>query len=281
MKRRTRRIMVLVAFLVFIGATYIAIMYATGYRYNFSEHVFVQTGAVSLTANTDAKVFLNDKLVGSTSFIGSSYSINRLLPGQYKIRLIRDGYSTWQKTVTVEQGRLADYPHVLLLSTAEEESQKLITEIVKKAETDEKNNLIFIEPPILSSPSARKPGVSPTPTASASFEGPVVLQKGILSHVENNQRGGKIADKVLGYALNNDRNAVAWWTSREIWIMWLNETNYQPFHKAYDQELITRFTIPIEKVIWYPDQDHVVVEASKSYRIFEIDTRGGINNIKL
>ena len=90
----------------------------------------------------------------------------------------------------------------------------------------------------------------------------------------------KIAENVKGFALSKDKNKLAWWTSNEVWVMWLNDANYQPYHKKGDKELITRFSTQIKKAAWFRDEDHLIID-SNGYKVLEIDTRGGINIIEI
>lgn len=227
------------------------ILYAQGYKYSFSEGKFQRTGAVALKANTGAKVFLDDELQGDTSFFGNTYSVDRLLPGAYKITVQKDNYSSWQKTAIVEEGFVADFPNILLLPEEGEEEQKLFDEV----------GLLF-----------KESGLSNKASWSAE----------ILSF--------EIPNDIEGFRLSENKNKLAWWTNNEIWILWLNDQNYQPFYRKGDKELITRFAQPIQNVVWFRGEDHLVLELeahdSKNrpysvYKVIELAKRGGLNIIEL
>ncbi len=252
MTRKTRTIVFYVGIAVFIIASYVMVLYAQGYKYSFQKHRFFLTGAISLKANTDAKIFVNDTLAGSTSFLTNSFSIDRLLPGQYVIRLQRDGYSAWQKTVSVQEGMVVDFPKVLLLSQTEEDSIALAKEI-----TD-----------VLTVP-APKPGETI----------PFYLKNKTLYQVKNGT-AVVLAKGVMGFAHTNNQDRLLWWTPNEVWVLWLTDTDYQPYHHAGDKELITRFAVSIQRATWFRDNDHIVLQ-SNGYRIIEIDKRGGINIVKI
>lgn len=90
----------------------------------------------------------------------------------------------------------------------------------------------------------------------------------------------KIAS-VSASSKSEDGKKTLQWTTHEIWVMWQGDSNYQPFHKQDDKELITRFASPIKKAGWFRDSDHFVVEAGSRYYVLEIDTRGGVNIVKI
>ena len=266
MKRRTRRILFISAIAIFILCSYVAILYAQGYKYSFRDNKFVRTGAIYLDVNTSAKVYFNDKLVGSTSFIGNAFSKGGLLPGQYMIRITRDGYTTWQKKTIVEEGFVIDFPKVMILPENEEERAKLIVEI--------EGLLNSAKPELSPTPKIKIP--SPTPN----FNAPFYLKDKILYKNEESQK--EIIDRnVQGFVVSQNESRIAWWNNNnEIWVMWLRDTGYQPYHKDADKELLTRFSTKIKNIGWFRDEDHIVVD-SLGYKIVELDTRGGINIIKL
>ena len=97
----------------------VIVRYAQGYKYDFTARRFVLTGAVALTANTDATLSVADQTIGSLSLLSHRGGEDRLLPGSYSIRLERDGFTTWRKEAVVQEGLLTDFPRVLLLSSDE------------------------------------------------------------------------------------------------------------------------------------------------------------------
>ena len=248
MTKMTKRALFYSAAAVFLISSYVIILYAQGYKYSFSENRFFRTGAVYLKTNTSADVYVDDKLLGNTSFFNNSYRIEGLLPGRYVLRIQQNDYSIWEKSVTVDEGFVSEFSKIILLSKNEGGLEQLDKEIA----------FIF----------------SSIASASQLF----VLKKGIL--LTSAEEPEKIAENVKGFALSKDNNKLAWWTANEIWVMWLNDASYQPYHKNGDKELITRFSTQIKKAAWFRDEDHLVVD-SNGYKMLEIDTRGGINIVEI
>ena len=257
MNKRTKNILFYSAIAAFLILSFVIILYAQGYKYSFSDNRFFKTGAVYLKVNTDADVYLDDQLLGNTSFFGNSYRIEGLLPQKYTIRVQEDDYSTWQKLVTVEEGFVSEFSKILLVSETEEGIEAL----------DEEITLIFPFPIF-----------TPKSNQTAQPIEPFAIKKGVLSTTE--EKPVKIADNVKGFIISEDDNKLAWWTANEVWVMWLNDANYQPYHEKGDRELITRFSTQIKKVAWFRDEDHLIIN-SAGYKILEIDTRGGINIIEI
>lgn len=269
MTKRTKRILFYSALAVFLVLSYVIILYAQGYKYSFSDNRFFKTGAIYLKVNTDADVYMNDKFLGNTSFFGNSYRIEGLLPGKHIIRIQKENYSSWQKSVTVDEGFVSEFSKVLLIQQNEKDQEGLNKEIA----------LIFPKPistPLIS-PKAAKSTASPTPMLMPTDE-LFAIKKGVFSTTGEDPE--KLAENVKGFVPSKDKNRVAWWTANEIWVMWLNDANYQPYHKKRDKELIARFSAQIKNVAWFRDEDHLIID-SNGYKILEIDTRGGINIVEI
>ena len=83
MTKKTKRVLFYAAVAVFLFLSYIAVLYAQGYKFSFDDFRFYRTGSMYVKANSDAKIYLDDKLIGATSFLGNSKNINGLLPGIY------------------------------------------------------------------------------------------------------------------------------------------------------------------------------------------------------
>lgn len=259
------------AVVLFFLASYVAVLYALGYKYSFSENRFQRTGAIFLKSNESAKVFADDELVDSTSFLTNTLGIDGLLPGQYVIRLQKDGYSSWQKTVTVQEGLVTDFTKILLLPQDEEKLAQVMLEI-EEIFSSVSGQVVFAPSP---TPKPRRPSPSPNPSPAEPF----YIKDGALWQSAE-QEPLKLGDKVLGFSVSENENRILWWTRNELWVRWLEDTDYQPHKKQGDQELISRFASPIRQAGWFRDKDHVVVD-SNGYRIVETDTRGGINIIKI
>ena len=277
MTRRARRILFIISATIFLFVGYIAVLYAQGYKYSFSDGRFTRTGAIYLKSNTDAKIYINDRLVGTTSFLGNTFSKSGLLPKQYAVRVIRDGYTSWQKKVTVQEGFVSDFENVLILPESEDETSKIIAEIDSSLYPTQtpSPSISLLKSPTPTPKPAQTPYLKPAPSLE-----PYYIKNKILYHVISD-KPEIITKNVSSFILDDDESRIAWWNeNNELWVMWLKDTDYQPHHKQGDIELITRFSTRIKNIAWFRGNNHIVV-ASLGYKIVELDTRGGINIIKL
>ena len=90
----------LVLFFVIVGlVTGGIVFYARGYRANLRDKSIKATGIVSIKSNpTGATVFIDGEKKGETDI-----DISDLKPGNYKIEIIRDGFSPWENEVVVKK----------------------------------------------------------------------------------------------------------------------------------------------------------------------------------
>ena len=86
-------------FIIILLISVIVIMLASGYRFDFQTKTITGTGIITVNSNPDgALVYVNDVAQDATNT-----SIDNLRPGEYAVRIEKEGYSVWTKTVTVEK----------------------------------------------------------------------------------------------------------------------------------------------------------------------------------
>ncbi len=257
MTKKTKRALFYSTVVIFSLLSYVVILYAQGYKYSFSELKFFQTGAIYVKANEDVKVYLDDKFLNSTSFFGNSYTLKGLLPREHTVRLQKDNFSSWEKKVSVQEGLVSEYSSVLLLPES----------------GDAKENLKIEIKTILTSTTGS------TSSSQATSEEPFYIKNGTLNrNVDGTIE--KLAYLVSGFDVSPDDKKLTWWNGNELWVMWLSDTDYQPYHKAGDKDLLTRFSTKIKNAAWFRDSDHIVVDPN-GYKVVEIDKRGGLNIVEV
>jgi len=93
---------------IFISAFFIfapiLIFYSSGYRYDIKRHKVLKTGTLYLEAKDlkKANLYLNDEF-NEEPFSEKKFIYN-LLPGEYTIKLEKEGYHNWQKKITIDSG---------------------------------------------------------------------------------------------------------------------------------------------------------------------------------
>ncbi|MBI3980594.1 PEGA domain-containing protein [Candidatus Microgenomates bacterium] len=132
---------------IFILISLGLIIYARGYRLDFKSKKILGTGLLVATSLPDgASVYLNDHLTTATNT-----TIN-LAPGEYKVRIVKDGYLPWQKNLKVREEIVTKTEATLFPSTPELKPLSVNgainpslssdgTKLVFAVKTDEENGL--------------------------------------------------------------------------------------------------------------------------------------------
>ena len=102
MSRKTRYLILFAGFIAFILFAPLIALYASGYSFDFKNHSFVRTGILTLRSDpSSVNVYVNDKLVRK-----NDGDIQFLKPGDYNVKVEKNGYRTWQKRLPVKQGEV-------------------------------------------------------------------------------------------------------------------------------------------------------------------------------
>jgi dipeptidyl aminopeptidase/acylaminoacyl peptidase len=84
-------------FLALFTVTFAIIAYGRGYRFNLGQKSITTTGILSTVSFPDgASIYLDGKLVSATNA-----SLN-LTPAWYQIKIIKDGYQSWEKRINIK-----------------------------------------------------------------------------------------------------------------------------------------------------------------------------------
>ncbi len=288
MTRTTRRILFYCAIIIFIGISWVVLLYAQGYKYDFSQERFIRTGAIYIKTNTSAQVLIDGKSTTNTSLLTNSVSIGGLLPATHIVSVQKSGYSLWQKKVTVSVGFVEDYTRVMLLPQTGQDKEDVKKEIHDLLYPVIASASASPTPSITSMPTPKKttkpiPKPSPTPSPTPDTTSPYYIDHGSLFVNQENDISGvtgpvQIASNVTSVIISDDDQKLAWFSSGQLWVYWFTDTNYQPVHHAGDIALVARFNYPIKAAQWFRDNDHITLDAG-GFKVIEIDTRPGLNII--
>jgi hypothetical protein len=115
MSRKIRIILFFVLFLVFIFLGPAIILYSQGYRFDFEQKRLTQTGGFFLKAiPKQVNIYLNEKFVKKTDFFFGTAFIDNLLPKKYKLRVEKEGFQAWEKTLQIKEKEVTEAKNVIL-----------------------------------------------------------------------------------------------------------------------------------------------------------------------
>ncbi|MFA5746744.1 MAG: PEGA domain-containing protein, partial [Candidatus Paceibacterota bacterium] len=115
MTKKTRTILFFFLMIFFVAAATGAIFYSQGYRFDLKNLKMLKTGGISIKASPiNARVFLNQKLAGTTMPMADYVFVQGLLPKTYEVKVEKDGYAPWSKTLEVEETKVTEAKSVVL-----------------------------------------------------------------------------------------------------------------------------------------------------------------------
>ena len=95
---RVRRIVVVIFVAFFLIASPLLILYGLGYKYNWQKHRLERTGVFFIKSfPRNADIYVDNKKYKKDT----PTRITRLLPKVYNIKIVKENYSSWQKSLTV------------------------------------------------------------------------------------------------------------------------------------------------------------------------------------
>lgn len=112
---KTRRRLIFYLSLLAFGVTGWSLTFlAVGYNFDWQNYRWIKTGSISLKTSQKAEIFVNQKLLGMTSLLANFFSQDNLFPGEYQLKAQSRKRQSWAKTVAVQEGRVTDFPRVVL-----------------------------------------------------------------------------------------------------------------------------------------------------------------------
>ncbi len=283
---RTRRIILFGTILFFIVVAPTALLYSYGYSFDWQNKKVVLTGGFYFESfPKKAKVYLNDKPKQETPVF-----IKRLLPKEYQVKIIKQGYHPWQKKLRIESKLVTEAKNILLIPLNPEikianEALPIDFSLEEFIQTKKSDNIFYIQEPsyILYKTDAENSFQEQISLTSLpvnhQYQIFVSINEQIAVLDENKQlyllnpktkAFQLVNENVQGLQFSND-NKLLYFTPSEIWVYYLNRENNK-------QELITRLSQEIKQAIWYDKTNqHIIFSVGQNIKITELDSRNGRN----
>ncbi len=107
-----RFLITILTLLLIVAGTTVGILLAKGYRFSPKSGTLSGTGIISVTSVPDqASVYLDDHLTTATNA-----NINSLVPKDYVVKILKEGFIPWEKKVSVSEGLVTNIKATLFRS---------------------------------------------------------------------------------------------------------------------------------------------------------------------
>lgn len=296
MTKRTRRVVLYSTVLFFILATPIILLYSLGYSFDWQNKKLVLTGGLSLESiPKKADVYIDGEIEEKTPI-----SVKRLLPKDYQIRIIKQGFHPWQKKIKIESKLVTEAKNILLIPINPD--VEIVKENISKdfsvkefLSQEKSDNIFYIQKSSYVLYKTNQDGfeqeqISLTPLPAQEYEIFVSDNEEIAVLSENQELYlldletkifEQIGENVEIITFSNDNKKILYATPSEIWVYYLKDINSQPNKKAGEKELITRLGQKIKQVLWYDADEHIIFLVNQNIKITELDGRDERNTVDI
>ena len=91
------------------------IMYSQGYRFDIKKMKYLETGGIYVKAFPgDATITIGNNDKNKTSGFSRDLLVQNLLPGNHTVKIEKDNYHSWSKTLEVKEKKVSEAKYVIL-----------------------------------------------------------------------------------------------------------------------------------------------------------------------
>lgn len=288
MNGKTKNFILTSSFAVFFIFGAFLVFYAQGYKFDVREFNWIKTGGLAVKANADgAEILMDDRVVGKIPFFSNTFTKKNILPGEYSLRIEKNGVPSISKNVEVKSGQVAQLIHIHLAEKEEIENfiagrdeEKPIPYLISNRDgllyekTGKENKKISNEPVYIKNFKLKAFGGN-FYLASNDIRAP-----GLFS-LDSEGNWDNIFDRpLIDAALSPDGKKLALAGENEINVLWLKDESEAPYFRQGHSELVLRIGRKIEDVFWFKTDWHLIYLTSNGENHFiELDPTGGRNDI--
>lgn len=265
-----------------------------------------------------ALVLVDEKTAKRTDFFFGAAYLDNLLPKKYEVEIQKQNYHPWRKQLQIEAKQVTDAKNIILLPQNPEFSilsrnveqffffpdQSKI--ILKEKEKDSWALKLLETQKNIKSHLVSSDAISTTGAAQlidlkfSNDSEKIILQVNAGKEAEHfsldiselpsalikeepplipeNQRNYYIDDREA--KLSPDKRKLLYFSSSEVWVLFLEEDAGQPKKRAGERLLIARFSESIKNAFWLGNH-YLIFASGEKIKVAEIDDRQSLNIIDL
>lgn len=266
---KRRRVLFWASVLLFFVAIMPIILYSFGYRFSLETHSIQRAGGLSIasTPSTGTNIYINGALEKQTTFLSRDLFLQGLTPHTYSVRIEKEGYYTWEKSVTVNPERVTEIRALLVKQNPDNGTILLRGDYrsITEDDNDQKNIIITDSRGKKRFFSIDKKEFIQTPIYTATST-PVLSSRAAALITEKNPTGFK-------YDSSGER--VVWWKDASLLVTWLRGEDFLPLYTDASTILLFEGDYGIREAQFYPGQDAVIAAYANQLVVIELDGRGG------
>jgi len=292
MTKETKNLILVASFLTFFVLSYLIVLYAFGWQFDFKSFKWQETGGLLLKANMEGiRVFINDDFKGKTSFLSNTFIQKNILPGGYNLTFKKDGFPVLGKKIEVKSGEASQLIHLYLADSTE------ISDFIANSEPRKENPDYFINRAdgllYRRFENEKLEKISSESVYIKDFRLKVLQENIYLASSDPAAPGVFLLDSTgqweqIHSLMTNDLNLspdnkkMVIVGPAEITILWLKNENEPPYFKKNHKETILKTGERIKEALWFKTGWHIIyLTESGETHFLELDPLGGRNDVKI
>jgi hypothetical protein len=146
MTKRNRTIFFYLLIFLFLLIAPASIFYSQGYRLDFNKRQVVRTGGLFIKAiPKQADVYINGTAKKRTDFFSGSLLITNLLPKDYQVRVVKNGYFPWEKNLEIIGKQVTEGKNIILFQNYQNFNNLAINSVKNFWTTPDEKKIILYE----------------------------------------------------------------------------------------------------------------------------------------
>lgn len=292
MTKRAKNLILIGSFLSFFILSYLIVLYAYGYQFDFKNLKWIETGGLLVKANIDGvRIYIDGQLKGKTSFLSNTFVEKNLLPGKYKLKFQKEGFSILNKIIEIKSGEASQLAN-LYLAEAEE-----IDGLIENSKPIKENPNYFINKTdgllYRKFENEKIEKISSESVYIKNFSLKILQENIYLASYDSKAPGVFLLDpegqwlEIYSLPANDlilspDNRKLAIVGPNEITVLWLKDDNGPPYFRKNRKELLVQVSEKIKEAFWFKTGWHLVylTESGKTYFV-EVDGTGGRNEVRI
>ncbi|MBI2003761.1 MAG: hypothetical protein HYS78_02185 [Parcubacteria group bacterium] len=292
MTKETKKLILVPSFMAFFVLSYLIVLYAFGWQFDFKSFKWQETGGLLLKANMEGiRVFINNEPKGKTSFLSNTFVQKNILPGGYNLTFKKDGFPVLNKRIEVRSGEASQLIHLYLAGDDE------INDFIANSEPKKENPDYFM---------GRTDGllyrrledeklekVSSESVYIKDFRLKVLQENIYLASSDPAAPGVFLLDSTGQWEeihslmtndliLSPDNKKMAIVGPAQITVLWLKNENEPPYFEKNQKETVLKIEGKIKEALWFKTGWHIIylTETGETH-FLELDPLGGRNDVKI
>ncbi|MDA1334671.1 MAG: PEGA domain-containing protein [bacterium] len=272
MTRFQRKLLFWASVVIFIFGVLPLILFSLGYRFSFEEFKWLPAGGLSISSipSTGSRIYVDGELVQETNLFSRRAFLQGLTPGQYDVKIERDGYFSWSKNLTVLPEKVTDVRAVLVRDNQAQSEMLTRGDFVNLHYVHTDNEVFGLESKAGTTTFFSVNDRELLPFDSVVATSSVAIPSAVSAFIEGRK-------DIFEYDYDPQGERLLWWGGGKLWVRWFAGEEYLPLYTEEEEILVLDEEHLIRRGSFYPEQEAIIAAYANTVVVAELDGRNRRN----